>query len=38
MLEQPGNHNQSEWNDDQGCLVGGMTVGGRTATFVRLLQ
>ena len=25
-------------NDDQGCLVGGTTVGGRTATCVRLLQ
>ena len=27
------------WNDDQGCLVGGTrTVGGKTATCVRLLQ
>ena len=24
MLEQPGDHACSEWND-QGCLVGGMT-------------
>ena len=24
-----------EWND-QGCVVGGTTVGGRSATFVRL--
>ena len=31
--------NGLEWNDDQGCLLeGGMTVGGRTATCVRLLQ
>ena len=33
------NQNGLEWNDDQGCLVGGMrTGGGRTATCVRLLQ
>ena len=42
MLEQPGDHACSEWNgiewNDQGCLVRGMTVGGRTATCVRLLR
>ena len=38
MLEQPDDHACSEWND-QGCLVGGTTVGGSTpATCVRLLQ
>ena len=28
VLEQPGNHARSEWND-QGCLVGGMPVAER---------
>ena len=33
MLEQPGDHARSEWNNDQGCFVGGRTtVGGRTAS------
>ena len=33
------NQNGLEWNDDQGCLVGGTrTVGGGNATCVRLLQ
>ena len=43
MLEQPGDDACSEWNEmewnDQGCFVGGMTVGrSNPATCVRLLQ
>ena len=38
MLEQPGDHARSEWND-QGCLFGWRNAcGGNTATGVRLLQ
>jgi hypothetical protein len=38
VLEQPGDHACSEWND-QDCLVGVMTAGGSTpATCVRLPQ
>ena len=38
MLEQPGDHARSEWND-QGFVVGETTVDGSTpANCVRLLQ